>query len=125
MSSNYYSRIVGNKHRLAGSLVLPVLQVDTPLILEPESDNPYDANAIKVLVDMGGSKYSNLADGPVVHLGYLPKSGTRTDTTGFGNLDALKIMQGGPNWAAYLSFSPQGDPLVRIEVEWLTDADIH
>lgn len=116
MSWNYFSRIVGNKHRLAGSLVLPVLAVDQPLILEPEPENPYDAEAIKVLVDMTGSKYSTADEGPVVHLGYLPRSGTRTDTTGFGNRDALRIMQGGPEWNAYLAFSPQGDPLVRIHV---------
>lgn len=116
MSWNYYSRIVGNKHRLAGSLILPVLAVDQPLILEPEPENPYDAEAVKVCVDMTGSKYSSVDEGPVICLGYLPRSGTRTDTTGFGNRDALRIMQGGPEWSAYLSFSPQGDPLVRIEV---------
>lgn len=116
MSWNYYSRIVGTQFRLAGKSVLPVLAIDTPLILDPEPDNPYDPLAVKVCVDMTGSQYSNVEDGPVIHLGYLPKSGTKTDTTGFGNSDALRIMQGGPNWNAYLSFSPQGDALVRIEV---------
>jgi hypothetical protein len=118
-TKQYFSRIVGNQHRLAGSMVLPVLEVDQPLILEPEPDNPYDAEAVKVCVDMTGSKYSssNAVEGPVIHLGYLPRSGTRTDTTGFGNRQALRIMEGGPNWEAYLTFSPQGDPLVRIEVQ--------
>jgi hypothetical protein len=113
----YFSRIVGNQHRLAGSLVLPVLEVDQPLILEPEPDNPFDVEAVKVCVDMTGSKYTNAEEGPVIHLGYLPRSGTRTDTTGFGNRQALHIIEGGPNWEAYLTFSPQGDPLVRIEVQ--------
>ena len=112
----YFSRLVGNQHRLAGSLVLSVLPIDQKLILEPEPENPWDENAVKVCVDMTGSKYSKAEEGPIIHLGYLPKSGTRTDTTGFGNLEALRIMQGGPNWDAFLSFSPNGEPLVRIEV---------
>lgn len=117
MTKQYYSRIVGNKHRLAGSMVLPVLEIDTKLILEPEPENPYDVEAVKVCVDMGGTKYSHMANGPVICLGYLPRSGTRTDTTGFGNRQALNIIEGGPNWEAFLTFSPQGDPLVRIEVQ--------
>jgi HIRAN domain len=119
-TNSYLSRLVGNNHRLAGSLILPILKVDQELILEPEPDNPYDAEAVKVCVDMTGSPYTSNAssglDGPIIQLGYLPRSGTRTDTTGFGNRQALRIMHDGPNWAAYLTFSPQGDPLVRIVV---------
>ena len=113
--TTYFSRLVGNNFRLAGSLVLPVLPMDQELILEPEPENPYDSNAVKVCVDMTGSEFSKAETGPVIHLGYLPKSHTKTDTTGFGNLDALRVMQGGPNWDAFLSFDPQGNPLVRIE----------
>ena len=111
----HLSRLVGNNFRLAGSLVLPVLPIDQPLILEPEPENPYDSNAVKVCVDMTGSEFSKADEGPVIHLGYLPKSRTKTDTTGFGNTDALRIMQGGLNWNAFLTFNPNGDPLVRIE----------
>lgn len=113
----YLSRLVGNQFRLAGSSILPVLPIDQPLILDPEPDNPYDPHAIKVCVDMTGSEYSNSESGPIIHLGYLPMSRTRTDQTGFGNREALRIMQGGPNWAAFLTFDPQGNPLVRIEVQ--------
>jgi len=112
----YLTRLVGNQFRLAGSLVLNVLELDQPLILEPEPENPYDPEAVKVCVDMTGSKYSNQPNGPIIHLGYLPRSGARTDTYGFGNKQALQIMQGGPNWAAFLTFDPKGDPLIRIEV---------
>jgi hypothetical protein len=112
----HLTRLVGNNFRLAGSLVLPVLEIDQALILEPEPGNPYDPEAVKVCVDMTGSKYSNQADGPIIHLGYLPKSGGRTDIYGFGNRQALHIMQGGPNWGAFLTFDPKGEPLVRIEV---------
>jgi hypothetical protein len=111
----HLSRLVGNNFRLAGSTILPVLPQGQELILDPEPENPYDPFAVKVCVDMTGSPYSNAEQGPIIHLGYLPRSGTKTDTTGFGNKQALRILQSGPNWAAYLTFSPQGDPLVRIE----------
>jgi len=113
----YYSRIVGNRHRLAGSLVLPILEINQPLLLDPEPENQFDRYAVKVNIDLTDSKYATGDDGPIICLGYIPRSGTRTDTTGFGNMEVLKVLEGGPNWAAYLSFSPQGDPLVRLEVE--------
>jgi hypothetical protein len=113
----HLSRLVGNNFRLAGSAVLPVLPLGQELILDPEPDNPYDPLAVKVCVDMTGSPYSNAETGPIIHLGYLPRSGTKTDTTHFGNKDALRIMEGGPHWKAELTFSPEGNPLVRI-TEW-------
>jgi hypothetical protein len=109
--------LVGNNFRLAGSTILPILPQGQELILDPEPENPYDPLAVRVLVDMTGSPYSSAEVGPVIHLGYLPRSGTKTDTTGFGNKQALRIIQGGPNWKASLTFSPQGEALVRIE-EW-------
>lgn len=118
--TQYFANLVGSRFRESGSLILPVLEVDTPLILEPEPDNHYDPEAVKVCVDMALTKFEYNRDagnsGPVVHLGYLPRSGTRTDTLGFGNREALRVMQGGPNWSAFLSFDPAGSPLVRIEV---------
>lgn len=119
MSKSYFSNLVGNRFRVSGSLLLPVLEVDTPLILDPEPDNMYDPLAVKVCVDAAKTKYANEPEngyGPVIHLGYLPRSGTKTCTTGFGNKEALRVIQGGSNWEVYLAFSPQGDPLVRIEV---------
>lgn len=118
----YYSRIVGNRHRLAGSIVLPVLEIGMPLLLDPEPDNEFDKYAVKVNVDMIGSEFVNdpNADGPIICLGYIPRSGTRTDTTGFGNRSVLQILEGGPNWTAHLTFSPQGDPLVCIDVKPIT-----
>lgn len=116
MTRHHLTPLVGNNFRFAGSLVLPVLEVDQPLILDPEPDNPHDPDAVKVCVDMTGSKYSKAVEGPIIHLGYLPRSGGRTDTMGFGNKQALHIIRGGPNWAAFLSFDPMGGPLVRLEV---------
>ena len=111
------TRLVGNNFRLAGSLVLSVLPEGQILILDPEPENPYDPDAIKVCVDMTGSPYSKdpTSEGPIIHLGYLPRSGGKTDTYHFGNREAFTIMQGGPNWGAYLTFDPAGQPLVRLE----------
>lgn len=121
MTKQYFSRIVGTQFRLSANAILPVLEVDTPLILDPEPENPYDPLAVKVCLNVSevGHLHSSIPAGheaPIVHLGYLPRSGTKTDTTGFGNAQALRIMQGGPNWNAFLAFSPQGDALVRLEV---------
>lgn len=118
-SRTVYSPIVGNNFRFAGKLILPMLGEGHPLILDPEPDNKYDPDAIKVCVDMYSSKeleaMMNDAETPlIIHLGYIPKSGNKTDTTGIGNLQVLNIMQSGPDWWATLTFSPQGRPLVRI-----------
>ena len=109
------TRLVGNNFRLAGSLVLSVLPEGQPLLLDPEPENPHDPDAIRVCVDMTGSEYSKADEGPVIHLGYIPRSRGSTDSYGFGNKEVLSIMQGGPDWNAFLTFSPSGDPLVRLE----------
>lgn len=110
-----YSPIVGNVFRLAGKSVLPLMGEGHPLILEPEPENPYDPDAIKVCVDTSTIKLEGiLGDFPVIiHLGYIPKSGNKTDTTGIGNIQVYNIIMQ-PNWRATLTFSPQGRPMVRI-----------
>lgn len=116
----YYSCLVGNNFRLAGSSVLPILPEGYPLMLEPEPDNAYDPNAVKVLADMTGHPTASkaLEEGPLIHLGYLPRSGnSRTDKTGFGNVQALHILKDQRIcFDASLTFSPEGNPLVRIEI---------
>jgi hypothetical protein len=106
--------IVGNSFRLSGKLVLPTLPEGQPLILEPEPDNQYDPDAIKVCVDMYGSKYMvNPEEHLIVHLGYIPRSGGRYDVLNFGNKEVLSIISQ-PNWSANLTFSPEGRALVRL-----------
>ena|SRR3974390_2117957 len=114
MQQQHLTRLVGSNFRLAGSLVLSVLPEGQVLVLDPEPENPYDPDAIKVCVDMTGSEYSKAEEGPIIHLGYIPRSGGRTDTYGFGNREVLAVMQEGPNWNAYLTFDPKGDPLIRL-----------
>lgn len=113
-----YSPIVGNTFRLAGKSILPLMGEGHPLILEPEPENPYDPDAIKVCVD---ATTLNLEDiygersGIIIHLGYIPRSGNKTDTTGIGNIQVYNIIVE-PNWEATLTFSPQGRPMVRINI---------
>lgn len=119
LTRTIYSPIVGNVFRLAGKSVLPLLGEGQPLILEPEPENPYDPDAVKVCVDANTivtSEENDLYDGEtplVIHLGYIPHSGNKTDTTGIGTTQVLNIIMQ-PNWSATLTFSPMGRPMVRI-----------
>lgn len=118
LTRTVYSPIVGNVFRLAGKSVLPLLGEGQPLILEPEPENPYDQDAIKVCVDVSTikdiSEENDFSEAPlVIHLGYIPHSGNKTDTTGIGTTQVLNIILQ-PNWSATLTFSPMGRPMVRI-----------
>ena len=117
-TQTHYSCLVGNRFRLSGSLVLPVLSEGTKLLLEAEPDNKYDPDAVKVMVDMTGHQFvpRGVDSGPIIWLGYLPMSGTKTDKTGFGNKEALQIMNGYMDWKCTLTFDPMGEPLVRIDI---------
>lgn len=117
-----YSPIVGNIFRMAGKLVLPMLHNGCPLVLEPEPENPYDPDAVKVCVDMHASpNLEEMLKDPdvplIIHLGYIPRSGTKTDTTGTGTRQVLHIISQ-PNWSASLIFSPEGRPMARIDAAW-------
>jgi hypothetical protein len=113
--TQYLTPLVGNGFRLSGRLILPTLSEGTPLILEPEPDNPYDEDAIKVLVDMYGSQYAvDPQEHLLIHLGYIPRSGGRYDTLQFGNRSVLMLLNSPDEWEASLTFSPQGNPLVRL-----------
>lgn len=116
----YLTPLVGNSFRLAGSSVLPVLGAGTPLILEPEPDNKYDPDAVRVVVDIRDidNPYvtAETQEGTIC-LGYVPrKSNPKTNTMGVSNKEVLAIISQ-PNWSASLTFSAAGDPLVAIEVD--------
>src|SRR5215475_30441 len=115
--TQYLTALVGNGFRLAGRLILPTLPEGQPLILEPEPDNQYDPDAIKVLVDMYGSPYAvDPQEHLMIHLGYIPRSGSRYDTHQFGNRSVLMLLNSPDEWSATLTFSPQGNPLVKLQL---------
>lgn len=74
--------IVGARFRPPAQEVLQLLPANYPLILRREPENPYDENAIKVLMCLGtmsdetSNNISHLLDedGPTeLHLGYIPR----------------------------------------------------
>jgi hypothetical protein len=110
--TTYLAKLVGNHFRESGKLVLPVLGEGQDLILEPEPDNEHDPDAIKVCVDMFGSRFiKDPSQHVVVHLGYIPRSRNQN----FGTLEVHQIMRQ-PDWKASLTFDMMGQPMVRIDV---------
>ena len=129
--------IVGSHFRPPAKQLLTVLPVGSALVLRPEPDNPYDENAIQVLVSVASTypvaKWAVLAtalagtgfepqdlidreaiEGPL-QLGYIPKSGTKTAAGGPGNIEVLQAMAPpGTAYQARLVLSSKGIPLVRI-----------
>lgn len=77
--------IAGIPHRV---LDLSLLSVGQQLTLVREPSNPYDPNAIKVLVPANEEKGT-----PLVHLGYIPK----TETNFFASLPHVYIHSIRPN----------------------------
>ncbi len=90
MMTQHILPIVGAHFRPPAKSILSVLPSNAPLLLRPEPDNPFDANAVQVLVasatipsrvhedlrasaePYGYSLESILAE-PRWHLGYIPK----------------------------------------------------
>src|SRR5215471_14403412 len=115
--------IVGTQFRVAGRAILPMLGADALIVLDPEPDNPYDPDAIKVMVKLDDNEVmtalaydtidpSAFDEDGLLHLGYIPRSGAKTDIYGFGNKEVLNVMQGTNEWTAEMTFSPEGKPLV-------------
>ena len=135
------SPIVGAHFRPPARLVLAALAGGTTLRLEPEPENPYDPNAIKVLVcpeavpesqrerlagelpNCGWSLELLLAEREI-QLGYVCAStnakalakapGTRGNVE-IGQAIAL-AQQAGHQWAAALGFGIAGEPQVVITI---------
>ena len=106
---------------------LPVGQV---LSLEPEPDNPHDPEAVRVmlqawlapescedLVMAAADHAENITGEPLddwFHIGYVPRSGAKTDTLKCGTREVLGIINTRHDWNATLTFSPSGVALVEI-----------
>jgi len=136
--------IVGAFYRPPAKTIIGLLDAGHELILDPEPDNPYDSDAIKVGVnlnsimipesdfervqdelmrygatweDLQKDEFGEMLDEPVLHLGYVPRSGAKTakidGEPSFGNKEIGSVIQQ-PDWKATLTFSPAGQPLVQI-----------
>ena len=130
---HFISPIVGAYYRPPAATILHYIPLGTILHLDPEPDNTYDFNAIKVILvelpsfidgarsnsgrvaledldnDLLSSGWSleQLAELDELHLGYIP----RTHNTQL--LDLLSQ----PNWSATYTTLPDGKPAVRVDFD--------
>lgn len=130
--------LVGDHARQGAKTMLAHLPSGTELQLCPEGDNPYDSNAVKVLVRpeaIPASQHDSLAEtlpasgmsleevlaGEDFWLGYLAATGGKPlarerEATGLdlqGNVEALAAMAD-REYSARLEFGPAGKALVNI-----------
>lgn len=135
--------LVGSYFRPPAAQILKILPLGTPLILTPEPDNPYDPNAIQVLVSLShtwpiseigrlqsaleGTGYDACElirqetepEGGPLQLGYIAKSGSKTALGGPGNAEliaAIGTEHGDKPYTAVLSCHPNGSPTVTITI---------
>lgn len=131
--------LVGDHARQGAKTILAHLPSGTALHLDPEPDNPYDSQAVKVSIcptqDIPEGQLSALAEElpasglelewvmgqEEFQLGYIAASGGKPlqrerDATGLdlqGNSKALEAMSD-PGYTARLGFGPAGKPIVHI-----------
>ena len=93
-----FSTLVGVTFRPAGTMaIVKSLAIGDRLYLEPEPDNAYDSNAIKVLDEAGN------------HLGYLSRE-SNAET-------AEWLAEGGEAYAEVVSFLSEIKPHLRITLQ--------
>lgn len=131
--------LVGAHFRPPARQLLEVLPAGAELKLDPE-DNPYDENAIRVLVDpktiaeqywpllrdqlpLYGEDWDELLAKPDddrdIQLGYVAKTGGKPlEKAGLavGNVEFKEVMSQFP-WRATLQFGETGSPMVQIETK--------
>ena len=126
--------IVGAHFRPPAKFLLSSLAAGARLGLEPEPENPYDAGAVKVLIDLEeylehfpelrpelekslGDTGFLLEDllGKIIHLGYLPKTGAKTAKGGPGNLEWVDS-QNQEKFFGELGFGIDGSPGIWVEI---------
>jgi hypothetical protein len=140
----HLSPIVGSFFRPPAKTILGLLQAGHDLILDPEPDNQYDPNAIRVCVrlnsievpademdaiedelmkygatwaDLSKDDFGKPVDDPIFHLGYVPRSGAKTaKIDGLESIGNLEVLEvlKNPNHRATFTFSPGGQPLAQI-----------
>lgn len=140
MPKTLTSLLVGSHFRPPAKMILAHLPAGCELILEPEDGNPYDEEAVKVLVEeklIPESQYPALDEelpamgytleqvmsGGTVWLGYLPASGGKpllkaqqTEPGLVGNHEFREEMLDSSHRAS-LGFAGDGSPRVVLTVE--------
>lgn len=112
--------IVGARFRPPAENVLRNLPSGADLILRRQPDNPYDQNAVQVMLpdweelddikSLVENEHGPGFDPSPLHLGFIP----RTEAAKIGpDMDAKGIEE----IEGLLTFSPQGTPLVSFEWE--------
>lgn len=105
--------IVGARFRPPAEDVLRNLPSGADLILRRQPDNPYDANAVQVMLpdgDIANEMAALFEFEPPLHLGFIP----RTEAASIGpQMDERQIEE----IKGLLTFSPQGAPLVSFHWE--------
>ena len=114
--------IVGMHFRPPAKAILAHLPSGANLYLQREPENPYDENAVMVLVDYEeipegqhtqlacvaepyGYSLEDLAKNSPWHLGYISRQEAET---------LSPILLSNPSYGATLAFSPEGKPLANI-----------
>lgn len=116
--------IVGARFRPPAKEVLDNLSSGTKLLLRRQPDNPYDMNAVQVLLPLDqdhGETVNTLIQGAEVdmseplHLGFIPR-GDAVEVAKWmdkmGNDPSMEYEEG---WPATLTFLPSGQPAVSFE----------
>lgn len=135
------SLLVGDHFRPPAKLILANLPAGAKLLLRLEDDNPYDEEAVRVLVETKSipeSRYSQLdqdlpsmgftleqvLSGGEVWLGYIPKSGGKPLLTAqraepglVGNHEFREGMLS-DSWSASLAFGQDGKARVILTVKY-------
>ena len=142
------SLIVGAHFRPPAKTLLTHLPARTGLVLEAEPENPWDASAIRVMLDPGavpetqhaalqdllpasGHDLDEILTGPPIHLGYLPASKNKDllKWPGFASNEVLLAEVEKADLpdvgvlSAGLTFGPGGEFQILIRLEDRDGAD--
>lgn len=128
--------IVGARYRPPAQEILDSLPAEAKLLLRRQPDNPYDGNAVQVL--MVGFPFSKVPDAineiltaagiedinADVHLGFIPREHAAklaplmdqwAKDNGIEEEGTFAIEEALAEWPATLTFSPSGGPMVSFE----------
>lgn len=128
--------IVGARFRPPAQAILDKLPAGTKLLLRRQPDNPYDRNAVQVLLffnqetavieaieracDCGIDPVNPYPDEPI-HLGFIPRESAAKlaplmdESAKIEEEGTFAIEQGIAEWPATLTFAAHGGPMVTFE----------